>query len=142
MYDRLIALRPNEPVVKAEKAVATYFETGDDTAVKAALAALPASMADDRSALSLHLWFAFVDRDWTQVKEAIEKLTGGDDAGYFAYGGVPVPADCYSILPSRLQGEQIDLDWWNPHANTRFARIREQLDQRVQKAPQNAPLLS
>ena len=53
MYDRLIALRPNEPVVKAEKAVATYFETGDDTAVKAALAALPASMADDRSALSL-----------------------------------------------------------------------------------------
>jgi TolB-like protein/predicted Zn-dependent protease len=136
MLDRLIELRPNEPILKAEKGVAiTYFETGDDTAVKAALAALPASMADDRGALSLRLWFAFVDRDWTQVKEDIEKLNGGDDQGDFAYVGVTVPADCYSILLSRLQGEQTD-------ANTRFARTREQLDQRVQKAPENAQLLS
>ncbi|MBV8277733.1 MAG: hypothetical protein JO170_21065, partial [Verrucomicrobia bacterium] len=138
MYDRLIELRPDEPILKAEKAVAiTYLETGDDTAVKAALAAFPVSMADDPAALSLHLWFAFVDHDWTKVKEYIEKLNGGDDQGDFAYGGVTVPVDCYSILLSRLQGEQID-------ANTRFTRTREQLDQRTQKAkaPENAPLLS
>ncbi|HTD15195.1 MAG TPA: TIR domain-containing protein [Chthoniobacterales bacterium] len=136
MYDRLIELRPDEPIVKAEKAVAiSYFATGDDTAVKAALAAFPASMADDRAALSVHLWFAFVDRDWTQVKEYIEKLNGGDDQGDFAYAGATVPAGCYSILLSRLQGEQTD-------ASTHFATTREQLDQRVQKAPANGPLLS
>ncbi len=135
MYDRLIELRPNEPILKPEKAVVTYIETGDDTAVKAALAALPASMADDRAALDWKLWFALVDRDWTQAKEGIEKLNGGDDGGDFAYGVAPVPVGCYSILLSRLQGEQIDTD-------TRFTRTREQLDQRVQKAPENAGLLS
>jgi TolB-like protein len=136
MFDRLIELRPNEPILTAEKAVAiNYYETGDDTAVMAALAAFPASMADDRGALSLHLWFAFVDRDWTQVKEDIEKLNGGDDQGDFAYVGVTVPVGCYSILPSRLQGEQTD-------ANTRFAQTREQLNQRVQNAPENSQLLS
>ena len=36
--------------------------------------ALPASMADDRAALSVRLWLAFVNRDWVQAKEGIEKL--------------------------------------------------------------------
>ena len=134
-YDRLIELRPNEPILKPEKAVVTYLKTGDNSAVKAALAALPASMADDRAALSLKLWFALVDRDWTQAKDVIEKLNGGDDEGDFAYVGARVPVGCYSILLSRLQGEQTD-------ANTGFARAREQLDQRVQKAPESAELLS
>ena len=136
MYDRLIELRPNEPILKAEKAAEiNYAETGDDTAVKAALAVFPASTADDPAALNLHVSFAFVDRDWTQAKEYIEKLHRGDDNGGFAYGGVPVSAGCYSILLSRLQGEQIGAD-------TRFAPTREQLAQRVQKAPENAQLLS
>jgi TolB-like protein/Tfp pilus assembly protein PilF len=136
MYDRLIELRPDEPSLKAEKAeTIAYWETGDDTAVKAALAAFPASMGDDLAVLSLHVEFALVDRDWTQAKEYIEKLDGGDDNGDFAYGGAHVPAGCYSILLSRLQGEQ-------PGANTRFAQTREQLAQRVQKAPENAQLLS
>jgi serine/threonine protein kinase/tetratricopeptide (TPR) repeat protein len=135
MYDRLVELRPNEPILKPEKAVVNYWETGDDTPVKAALAALPASMADDRDALNLKLLFALVDRDWTQAKEGIQKLNGGDDNGGFAYAPAHVPVGCYSILLSRLQGEQTD-------ANTRFAQTREQLDQRVQKAPESALLLS
>lgn len=91
-------------------------------------------MADDRAALSLRLWFAFVDRDWVQAKELIEKMNGGDDLN-FGYSSANVPVGCYSILLARIQGEQIG-------TNPRFAETREQLNQKVQKAPGNAPLLS
>jgi TolB-like protein/Tfp pilus assembly protein PilF len=136
MYDRLIELRPSEPFFKVEKAVfVTYYETGNVAAVKAAFAALPASMANDRPVLSQRLSFALADHDWAQAKEVIEKLNGGDDEGDFAYGPVNVPVGCYSILLSRLQGEQTN-------ENTYFAQTREQLNQRVQIAPENAILLS
>ncbi len=71
MYDRLIELRPNEPFFKVEKAVlVTYYETGNVTAVKAAFAALPASIANDRPVLSQQLSFALVDHDWPKQKKS------------------------------------------------------------------------
>ncbi len=62
-------------------------------------------------------------------------MKGGEDDDDFAYGGAPVPVGCYSILLARLQGEQ-------PGANSSFAETREQLNQKVQKSPGNARLLS
>ena len=103
--------------------------------MRTALAALPGSVADDRGMLSLRLAFAFVDRDWAEVKALIEKMKGGDDEGEFANGGVNVPIGCYSILLARLQGEATD-------ANPTFAETRDELNQRVQKEPGNAKLLS
>jgi len=79
--------------------------------------------------------FALYDRDWRQAKEAIQKLQDGEDDGYFAYAGIPVPIGCYSILLARLQGEQ-------PDPNSEFAKTREQLSQKVVKSPGNAQLLS
>jgi tetratricopeptide (TPR) repeat protein len=76
-FDRLIELRPDQPGLKAQKPVlVTFYKTGDDTTVRSALAALPASMADDRGVLSLRLVFAFVDRVWPQAKEAHRKDEG------------------------------------------------------------------
>jgi hypothetical protein len=92
-------------------------------------------MADDRGVLSLRLEFALVDRDWPQAKELIEKMQGGEDEGNFAYGQIAVPVGCYSILLVRLQGEQAG-------ANANFAQTREQLNQKVQKSPESAYLLS
>ena len=136
MFDRLIELSPDQPILKAVKEVyTTYFETGDDTSVRAAIAAFPASMADDRGALSLRLIFCFVDRDWAQAKELIQKMNGGDDEGDFAYAGPNVPVACYSIVIARLQGEQLS-------GNPSFIEAREQLNQKVQKAPDNGLLLS
>ncbi|MFY9987159.1 MAG: tetratricopeptide repeat protein, partial [Chthoniobacterales bacterium] len=104
MFDRLIELRPDEPLLKTTKALfVNYYETGDDSAFWTAIAALPASMADDRPAINLQLMFALVDRDWVRTKELITKMNGGDDEVYFAYGLAPVPVDCYSILLARLQ---------------------------------------
>jgi TolB-like protein len=74
MFDRLIELRPDQPILRVQKPVfVTFFKTGDDTAVRSAIAVLPESMADDRGALTLRLNFAMIDRDWPQAKELIEK---------------------------------------------------------------------
>jgi TolB-like protein/Tfp pilus assembly protein PilF len=134
-FDRLTELRPDQPILRMQKPFLFYYETGDSTAMRTALAAMPGSIADDRGVLSLRLAFAFVDRDWAQVKALVEKMNGGDDEGEFANGGVNVPIGCYSILLARLQGEQTS-------ANPSFAETRDQLNQRVQKEPENAKLLS
>lgn len=136
MFDREIDLRPDEPLLKAEKALfVNYYETGDDSAFWTVIAAFPASMADDRAAINLQLMFALVDRDWVRTKEFITKMNGGDDESDFAYAGSTVPVDCYSILLARLQREPIS-------ANASFAGAREQLNQKVQKSPERADLLS
>jgi hypothetical protein len=135
-FDRLTDLRPDLPILKARKPLyVTFYETGDDTAVHSTIAALPASVAADRGILSLRLKFALVDRDWLQAKELIEKMKGGEDEGWFAYGGYPVPVGCYSIMLARIQGDQ-------PGTTSNFAETREQLNQKVQKSPGIAPLLS
>jgi TolB-like protein/Tfp pilus assembly protein PilF len=135
-FDRLIELSPDEPMVKVIKATGVnYYETGDDTAVKIALAAFPASMAGDRGVLSQRLAFALIDREWSQAKELIEKMNGGEDQGDFGYAESPVPIGCYSILLARLQGDQST-------TTASFVEAREQLSQKVQKAPGRTPLLS
>ena len=134
-FDRLTELRPDQPILRMQKPFLFYYETGDNTAMRTALAALPRSIADDRGVLSLRLAFAFVDRDWAQVNALIEKMNGGDDEGEFANGGVNVPIGCYSILLAGLKGEQTG-------GNPSFTETREQLNQRVQKEPENAKLLS
>jgi hypothetical protein len=68
-------------------------------------------------------------------KEAVEKMKDGEDDGYFAYAGIPVPIGCYSILLGRLQGEQLN-------AHPEFAKTRDQLSQKALKSPGNAQLLS
>jgi TolB-like protein/Tfp pilus assembly protein PilF len=136
IFDRLIELSPDDPLLKPAKAwLVNYSETGDDSAVWTAIAALPASMADDRSALNLRLSFALVDRDWPRAKELIKKLNGGYDEADFAYAGTNVPVDCYSLLLARLQREPIG-------ANATFAEAREQLNQKFLKDSGNASWLS
>jgi serine/threonine protein kinase/tetratricopeptide (TPR) repeat protein len=135
MYDRVIALRPDDARLKWNKPFIIYEETGDDAAIRAAIAAFPGSTSDDRDVLTWRLFFTFVDRDWAQAKELIEKLDGDDDDGGFAYTDGRVPVGCYSILLARLQGEETG-------SNKSFVETREQLNKRVQKAPENAPFLS
>jgi TolB-like protein/Tfp pilus assembly protein PilF len=135
-FDRLIELRPNQPILKVLKpGLVTFNKTGDVTGVRAAFEALPASMADDRTVLTYRLYYEFVDRVWPRAKALIEQLNGGDDGGNFAYAQVEVPVGCYSILLARLRGEQTG-------TNASFLQTREELNQRVQKNPKDAQLLS
>jgi tetratricopeptide (TPR) repeat protein len=58
-FDWLTDLRPDLPILKARKPLfVTFYETGDDTAVRSAIAALPPSIANDRGVLSLRLKFS------------------------------------------------------------------------------------
>jgi tetratricopeptide (TPR) repeat protein len=136
VYDRLVGFLLDQPMLKVQEAfIVTFMKTGDGTALRSAIAALPASMGDDREVLSIRLSFALQNRDWPQAKEVIQKMKDGEDDGYFAYGFIPVPIHCYFILLARLQGEQ-------PSASPSFAETREQLSQKVLKSPGNAQLLS
>jgi tetratricopeptide (TPR) repeat protein len=133
-YDRLIELRPDRPLLKVGKALVSLLRTGDDHPARSEIAALPASMSEDRAVLSMRLSFPFTDRNWSQAKEILEKLEGGEDS-QFAYGARPVPIGCYSILIARLQGEP-------PGSNSDFVEIREQLNQKVQKSEESASYFS
>jgi TolB-like protein/Tfp pilus assembly protein PilF len=135
-YDRAIELAPDQPMLKVEKALYVGRQkNGDDTPLRSAIAALPASLTDDRDVLSYRLICALDDRDWKQVRQLLDKMNGGDDEGYFSYAPVPVPIDCYYILLARLQGEP-------PNINPGFSKTREKLNEKVQAAPENAKLLS
>ena len=130
-FDRMIDLRPDLPILKVRKQLyVTFYETGDDSAVRAAITALPTSMSSDRGVLSLRLMFALADRDWLEARELIEKMKGGEDGGWFAYGDCPVPVGCYSIILTRLQGKP-------PGLKSDFAETREQLDQKTQESTGN-----
>jgi TolB-like protein/Flp pilus assembly protein TadD len=135
VYNRLIELFPDQPMLKLDWATSALLQSGDDASVRSLLAALPTSMADDKDVLSSWLDLALTGRDWIQAKELIDRMNSSEEADDFAYGGVSVPFDCYSILLTRLQGEQAI-------ANSRSDETRELLNQKVQKSPENARLLS
>jgi tetratricopeptide (TPR) repeat protein len=111
----------------------TCLKTGDNTAFRSAIEALPASWADDRSILSLRLYLALTDRDWQQAAKLIEQMKGTED-NQFAYAIVSVPVGCYTILLARMQGEE-------PPMNASFTETREHLNQKVKKLPEKAAYL-
>jgi serine/threonine protein kinase len=124
-YDRAIDLAPNYPSLKLEKASIISNHTGELTEFRAAIAALPASMANDRDVLIYRVGIALFDRNWEEVENLIQKLNGGEYGAGFAYGYAPVPVACLSILIARLKGERTD-------ANSVFAAARNELHQKVQ----------
>jgi serine/threonine protein kinase/tetratricopeptide (TPR) repeat protein len=110
-YNRSIELAPDRPILKVLKAYfVTYLKTGDNAAFRSALAALPASMAEDRDVLDWRLLCALIDRNWQQATDLIGKYNGSNNDGNFAYSTVPVPATCSLILVARLQGVQADIN--------------------------------
>jgi TolB-like protein/Flp pilus assembly protein TadD len=134
--DRMIELQPDRPFLKIEKAAdADFMKTADDAAFWSTIAALPPSAAHDVIVLSYRIDFSLIDRDWRQAEELINKFEGSAVVINFAYGERSVPVRCYSILLSRLRGEE-------PGNNPDFAEAREQLNANVKKSPQDARLLS
>jgi tetratricopeptide (TPR) repeat protein len=128
VFDRLIDLLPSEQLrIKVQKAdMVTFTETGVDTAMRSAIAALPASMANDSDVLWHRLTFAFHDRDWHKAEELLDSLKDVEDDDVVGY---------HFILLALLRGEK-------PSANPDFAEKREQWNQKLQKSPGNADLLS
>jgi serine/threonine protein kinase/Flp pilus assembly protein TadD len=135
VYRRLTEFLPDQSKLKLDWASWKVLQSGDDSAFRSALTALPTSMMDDDDVLSSQLTLALNDRNWVLAKNLIDKKKNGEDTDDFAYGDAPVPVGCLSVLLARLQGEQ-------PGANSSFAEAREQLNQKVQRSSGNAKLLS
>jgi TolB-like protein/Flp pilus assembly protein TadD len=133
VWDKLIDLLPDQPIVRAQKEASnTIQRTADDTVYRSVLDSLPTSMAHDTLILSGRLSVAIDHRDWPQAKQLLEQMKGQEDAGQFAYAGRAVPVGCYSILLARLQGEAADSD-------PEFAATRQLLSRKVETSPENAP---
>ena len=136
IYDRLQEISPDDLDLRVQRAADMVDKNGDITALRSAIATLHPSTANDRNVLTWRLFVAEYDRNWAQAKEIIEKMKGSEDLGLFAMGWWPVPVGCHSILIARLQGEPAG-------AKPSFAEVRGQMNQKIQKSPQNAaPLLS
>jgi serine/threonine protein kinase len=133
-YDRLIELAPDQPKIRIGKANNTALERGDDKPLRSAIAALPTWMTGD-DVLCWRLKLALYDHNWALAREFVEEIKSRDDPGYFAWGDISVPTGCYSILLARLQGE-------HPDTNVSFLQTRAELNQKVQRAPGVASLLS
>jgi Flp pilus assembly protein TadD len=74
MWNRLIDLRPDQPIVKAQKeACNTIQRTADDATCRSILGSLPTSLAADRLVLSGRLNVAIDHRDWLQQKRCSKK---------------------------------------------------------------------
>jgi TolB-like protein len=134
-FDQLVRLFPDIEIFKVYKAyLVTYMKTGDTSALSSAIAGFPPSSVDTEI-LAFRIIVALADRNWKLANEVIQVMTGGYDDGYFAYGNVPVPVGCYSILIARLEGERTG-------TNSSFAATRQNLDKKVQRMQGDAPLLS
>jgi TolB-like protein/tetratricopeptide (TPR) repeat protein len=135
IWDRLISLVPDSPIVKIRKEYFTnVLRTGDDTAYLSGHDSLKVSLPDDKLLRSVRLELALDHRDWLHAKQLLEQMKGGGE-GQFAYGRSPAPIGCYAILLARLQGEPLN-------EQSEFAETRQQLSRMVETSPANAFLLS
>jgi tetratricopeptide (TPR) repeat protein len=129
VYDRLIELLPDQrPMLGVEKARITYLATGDDAALRSAIASLPSSIADDTGVVFRRVDFALNRHDWLQARELLEKIKGTEDEEDLV--------GCYYILLTRLQTDQPS------RATPSLAEHREHLNQKVQTSPEDTNLLS
>ena len=74
-------------------------------------------------------------REWPKARDLLDQIKAPNGGGDFGYTGTPVPVGCYSIVIATLQGE-------DPNQDPRSARTRELLNQKVDKSPDKALLLS
>jgi serine/threonine protein kinase/Flp pilus assembly protein TadD len=126
-FDRLIALLPDQPMLKVEKAwLTTFMKTGDEQAVWSAINALPASMAGDRGLLWSRLNLALNDRNWPQAGKLLHTMRDFKDDDLVG---------CYEILFDRLQSGRFS-------AGTSVAEHREELNRKVRASPTDWNLLS
>jgi tetratricopeptide (TPR) repeat protein len=97
------------------------------------LESLSTSLPDDKLILGELLNLALGRRDWQQAKQLLDKVRGQDGL-LFRYGDIAAPADCYSILLARLQGQVPD--------EQVGSETRLLLNQKVKASPTNAIVLS
>jgi serine/threonine-protein kinase len=133
IYDRLIELQPNKPILILQKAFSALDGYADLTSYRSALEGLPSSMKDDIFVVSSRFVYALSDRDWATAKEILNKSTNTEL--YYFNAHTAVPRGSLEIWLAYVQEGR-------PTMETGFAAAREQLSRKVEAHPEDASLLS
>jgi serine/threonine protein kinase/Flp pilus assembly protein TadD len=133
IYDRLIELEPNKPLLVLQKTYSGVIGNGDLTNYRTALERLPFSMKSDIIAVSFQFAYALAARDWTMAKEILSRGTNAE-LYYFNANGT-IPRGCLEIYLLYIQGGR-------PTMEAGFAVAHEQLNRKVEAQSEDPSLLS
>jgi tetratricopeptide (TPR) repeat protein len=133
IYDRLIELEPDKPILILQKAFSGLNGSADLTSYRAALAGLPYSMKDDIFVVSSRFAYALSDRDWASAKKILNNSRNAEL--YYFNADTAVPRGCLEIWLAYIQEDR-------PTMEGGFAEAREQLNGKVEAHPEDASLLS
>jgi TolB-like protein/Flp pilus assembly protein TadD len=133
IYDRLIELEPDKPILILQKAFSALNGNADLTSYRTALEGLPSSMKDDIFVVSSRFAYALSDRDWATAKEILSKSTNAEL--YYFNADTAVPRGSLEIWLAYVQEDR-------PTMEAGFAAAREQLNRKVEEHSEDASLLS
>jgi tetratricopeptide (TPR) repeat protein len=134
VFTRLIALQPDNPALKLERAVFSLEEKGDLDQLRRALEELPPSLQNQPEMLVTRIALFKWSRDWTKAR-ALVRGSSSEELPFLWPGYPLVPRLCLEIPIAKHQGE-------HPEANAEFTAARDALLRKVVENPQDPYLLS
>jgi tetratricopeptide (TPR) repeat protein len=134
IYDRLVALEPDNPNLKLIKAGISFSERADLSAWRAALEALPSSMKNDAGLVASLFGLLDCSREWMKLRELI-KSSSTEELPFDGEGISTVPRGCLEIQIAKQQGE-------HPELNAESGVARNLLFKKVEEHPEDPYLLS
>jgi serine/threonine-protein kinase len=126
--DRLIELKPDDPIFALYKLESAFAEKGDLEGVRAAHEALPTSTKDDVNITSSRVYYAMYARDFAAADEILSKSPNEE---IFFFG---------ALVPRRIVALWLELVQGNHPTMEEFGTAREQLYRKVE-ADQADPFL-
>jgi serine/threonine protein kinase/Flp pilus assembly protein TadD len=133
IFTRLIALQPDNPGLKLERAVISLEEKGDLGQWREALEELPPSLLNQPEMLVTRIFFSDWSRDWMKAR-ALVRSSSSEELPFFPSYPL-VPRLCLEIPIAKHQGE-------HPESNAEFRAARDALLRKVEANPRDPYLLS
>jgi tetratricopeptide (TPR) repeat protein len=135
IHDRLIELRPDDPSLKISKAyVYTLGEKGDLASYLKVVGTVPNSLEDRIDIVSSRVQAAIFDRNWIKAKEILDH-SRSDEFQSMGYASAKIPRGCVEIWIARLEGAI-------PPPQPKFTVLRDELNRKIDKNPDDPELLS
>ena len=132
IYDRLIALQPDNQLLKLESAMIGFNEKADLNQLRAALEALPSALQNEPLMLVERVEFFVLSHEWMKARELVRRTSSEELP---IWPDTMVPRLCMEIPIARYQGER-------PDTNPEFVESRDKLQQKVREHPKDPFLLS
>jgi serine/threonine protein kinase/Tfp pilus assembly protein PilF len=120
IFDRLIALEPDQPGILLDKVFSTFEQNADLKSVRAACDVLPPSLRDDPTVRLERFYYAICARDFAAAKEILSNSQNEE----MAFLNVVVPVQIVKLQLEFVQGNHPSMD--------EFGTAREQLYRKVE----------